>query len=589
MPRYFDALTSIGASLRAGLAYGLRAKLREGYTRADFRADAMAGLVVGVVALPLSMALAIASGVRPENGLYTAIVAGVACALLGGTRCQVTGPTAAFVVILLPIVTRFGVAGLLVAGLLAGAILIAMAAMRLGKLIQFIPHPVTTGFSAGIGTVIGVQQLQDFFGLQFAHRPESFVERLRMMWESRGSLNGWEVLIGGFSLAALILIPRITKRVPAPLIAMVLAALLVVALRQLAPGFHVETLGSKFHPVIDGVRYDGIPPLPPMPVWPWQYAGGLTIDWATFRELLPSAFAIAMLGAIESLLAAVVSDGLTGTKHDPNSELFAVGVGNILCPFFGGVAATGALARTATNIRAGARSPISTVIHALFVLACTLALAPLVAYMPMAAMAALLMMVAKNMAELRHFQHIVRVAPRSDVTVLLVCFGLTVLFDMVIAVAVGVVLAALLFMRRMSEITELTLDTATVRRLELPEGVRLYEIAGPLFFGAAQRAMDTLALTDGGRNRRLSVILNLEKVPVMDATGLVALETALDRLKRAGHKVILSGARPTVAALLERAGIKREPGKLALAPDVEAALSMAIVHQAREETAAASL
>src|SRR5215475_3564862 len=302
MPRYLDTLTAVGQSLKSGLAYGLRSKLREGYKRADLRADLMAGLVVGVVALPLSMALAIASGVRPENGLYTAIVAGVVCALLGGTRFQVTGPTAAFVVILLPVVTRFGVAGLLVAGLLAGAILIGMAAMRLGKLIQFIPHPVTTGFSAGIGTVIGVQQLQDFFGLQFAHRPESFVERLRMMWESRGSLNGWEVLIGGFSLAALILIPRITKRVPAPLIAMVLAALLVVALNGLVPGFHVETLGSKFHPVVNGVRYDGIPPLPPLPVLPWEYAGGLNIDFATFRELLPSAFAIAMLGAIESLL-----------------------------------------------------------------------------------------------------------------------------------------------------------------------------------------------------------------------------------------------------------------------------------------------
>jgi SulP family sulfate permease len=339
---------------------------------------------------------------------------------------------------------------------------------------------------------------------------------------------------------------------------------------------------------VNGVRYDGIPPLPPMPVWPWQYAGGLDLDFATLRALLPSAFAIAMLGAIESLLAAVVSDGLTGTKHDSNSELFAVGVGNLFCPFFGGIAATGALARTATNIRAGARSPISTVIHALFVLACTLALAPLVAYMPMAAMAALLLMVAKNMAEVRHFEHIVRVAPRSDVAVLLSCFGLTVLFDMVIAVAVGVVLAALLFMRRMAEITELTLDTDTVRRLELPDGVRLYEIAGPLFFGAAQRAMETLDFTDGGRNRRLSVILNLERVPVMDATGLVALETALDKLKRSGHKVILSGAQPTVAALLERAGIKREPGRLALAPDVESALSMAIVHQARESQIAPS-
>src|SRR5262249_7721938 len=224
--------------------------------------------------------------------------------------------------------------------------------------------------------------------------------------------------------------------IPAPLIVIVLAALLVVALERLVPGFHVETIGSRFHPVVNGVRYDGIPPLPPLPVLPWTYGGGIDLDLATLRALLPSAFAIAMLGAIESLLAAVVADGLSGTKHDPNSELFAVGVGNLLCPFFGGIAATGALARTPPNIRAGARSPVSPVIHALFILACTLALAPLVAYMPMAAMAALLLIVAKNMAEVRHFEHIVRVAPRSDVMVLLACFGLTVLFDMVISVCV---------------------------------------------------------------------------------------------------------------------------------------------------------
>jgi SulP family sulfate permease len=331
--------------------------------------------------------------------------------------------------------------------------------------------------------------------------------------------------------------------------------------------------------VVNGVTYDGIPPLPPMPLLPWNAGDGLHLDLATIRALLPSAFAIAMLGAIESLLAAVVSDGMSGTKHDPNSELFAVGIGNMLCPFFGGIAATGALARTATNIRAGARSPVATVIHALFILACTLVLAPLVAYMPMAAMAALLLVVAKNMAELRHFKHIVKVAPRSDVVVLLTCFSLTVIFDMVIAVSVGVVLAALLFMRRMSELTELKLDAETARELDLPEGVRLYRIAGPLFFGAAQRAMEALEVT--GAQRPLSVILGLEDVPVVDATGLVALETTIDKLQRAGHKVILAGARAPVAQMFEKAGIKMEPGKLRFAPDVDAALSMAIVHQAR--------
>ncbi len=298
MPRYLDTLTSVGESLRSGLAYGLRAKFREGYSKADLRADVLAGLVVGVVALPLSMALAIASGVRPENGLYTAIVAGIACAVLGGTRCQVTGPTAAFVVILVPIVTKFGVAGLLVAGMMAGVILVGMAVMRLGKLIQFIPHPVTTGFSAGIGLVIAVQQLQDFFGLKFPHRPETFVERLRFMWETRGTVNGWEILIGGFALEILLLIARVVKLIPAQIFAMALAAIDVVLLKKFVPDFHVETIGSKFHPIVDGKTYDGIPPLPPMPVLPWTYAGGIHLDFATIQALLPSAFAIAMLGAI---------------------------------------------------------------------------------------------------------------------------------------------------------------------------------------------------------------------------------------------------------------------------------------------------
>ncbi len=272
---------------------------------------------------------------------------------------------------------------------------------------------------------------------------------------------------------------------------------------------------------------------------------------------------------------------MSGTKHDPNSELFAVGIGNILCPFFGGIAATGALARTATNIRTGARSPISTVVHSLFILACTVVLAPLVAYMPMAAMAALLIIVAKNMAEVRHFKHIVKVAPRSDVVVLLTCFGLTVVFDMVIAVSVGVVLAALLFMRRMAELTEMKLDAETPRRLDLPDGVRLYHIAGPLFFGAAQRAMDALDITATASDRPLAVILDLELVPTVDATGLVALETTIAKLKSAGHKVIMAGARPQLTAMLDRAGIKREPGKIGFAPDVDAALSMALVHQLR--------
>lgn len=582
MARYLDTFTSGVASLRSSLAYGLRARLKEGYRGADLRADILAGLVVGVVALPLSMALAIASGVAPQYGLYTAIVAGVVCSLLGGTRCQVTGPTAAFVVILAPIVQRFGLGGLLVAGGLAGLMLVGMAAAKLGRLITFIPHPVTTGFTAGIAVVIATIQLKDFFGLTFA-APESYVDRWRCMWHARATASGWEVAVGAFTLALLIGLPRVIKKIPAPLLALALAGVAAALASKYLPGFHVATIGSRFHSTVNGHDVAGIPPLPPLPMIPWHApgAGGaaMTLSFATISALLPSAFAIAMLGAIESLLAAVVSDGMSGSKHDPNAELLALGLGNILCPFFGGIAATGALARTATNIRAGARSPIAATVHALFVLACTVALAPLVAYLPMAALAALLILVAKNMAEARHFVHILRVAPRSDVLVLLACFTLTVVFDMVLAVSVGVVLAALLFMRRMAELSETRLDAGTMAKLDLPKGVRLYEIAGPLFFGAAQKAMSVF---DSIGDQSLAVILYMAQVPVIDSTGLVALETVIARLKRGGHKVILAGLKPQPAEVIARAGIVREPGKLAFAPDLDSAVSLAIVHDARK-------
>lgn len=570
------------ASAREALAYGLRTRLAEGYHAADFRADLMAGLVVGVVALPLSMALAIASGVAPQYGLYTAIVAGLVCALLGGTRVQVTGPTAAFVVILVPIVTKFGLGGLLLAGLMAGLICVGLGLARLGRLIQYIPHPVTTGFTAGIAVVIATIQLKDVLGLKLAHAPESYVERWRAMWAARGSFAPSELGIALFTLALLVALPRVIKKIPAPLLALTAAAAVAALLTKLVPGFHVDTIGSRFQSVVDGRTVAGIPPLPPLPLLPWHMPGPdgkpLVLTFAMVQELLPAAFAIAMLGAIESLLAAVVCDGMTGTRHDPNSELIALGVGNILCPFFGGIPATGALARSATNVRAGARSPIAAMVHALFILACTIALAPLVAYLPMAALAALLLMVAKNMSEARHFAHILRVAPRSDVVVLVTCFMLTVMFDMVIAVSVGVVMAALLFMRRMAELTESKLDTGTMTKHALPEGVRLYQIAGPLFFGAAQKA---IAALDTVRDRPQVVILYLAQVPAIDATGLVAMETLLDKLKRGGHKVILAGMRRQVAEVLARAGIVREPGRLAIAPDLDAALSIAIVHAAR--------
>lgn len=574
---------AVAYSAKELLALGLRTRLREGYTTADFRADVMAALVVGVVALPLSMALAIASGVPPQMGLYTAIVAGIACSLLGGTRYQVTGPTAAFVVILVPIVHKFGIGGLLVAGMLAGLILIAMGLARLGKLMQFVPHPVTTGFTMGIAIVIAILQLKDILGLALPPTDGVF-NFLSAVWDARGRVNYWDLGIAGFTLTLLLALPPVWRRMPAPLLVLTMASLVVVVAGRISPAewhFHATTIGSKFtFSLGGGITGHGIPPLPPLPIVPWQKFS-FTLDYHTIRELLPSSFAIAMLGAIESLIAAVVADGMSGSRHDPNSELIAIGIGNLLCPFFGGVAATGALARTATNIRAGARSPLAAAMHAVFILACTIALAPLVSYLPMAALAALLVVVARNMSEARHFVRLTRIAPRHDVLVMLTCFVLTVVFDMVVAVTVGVVLAALLFMRRMSVLTKAALETPSELKFDVPPGVRVYEIAGPLFFGAAKSAMQALHVVGDDVH---TYILDMQRVPTMDATGLVALESVLDRLRRSKIKVIFSGLTPEVSETLVRAGIKRDAGKIAYAPSVETAISMAIVHAARLQT-----
>ena len=550
----------------------LRAVFAEGYSAADFRHDALAGLVVGIVALPLSMALAIAVGVPPQHGLYTAIVAGIACPLLGGSRFQVTGPTAAFIVILAPILVRQGLAGLLLAGGMAGVLLLTMGLFRLGRLIQFIPHPVTTGFTAGIGTVIGVLQLKDLLGLTPTRTPDHFLERVWSYLQARNSARGSELFIGLLTLAVLVLLPRWTKRIPAPLIALPLAAVAAWALH-----LEVATIGSRFVTIVDGVEVHGIPRLPPLPVLPWHLGAGLPLRLSTFRALFPSAIAIAMLGAIESLLSAVVADAMAGTRHDPDSELMALGVGNLLCPLFGGIACTGAIARTATGIRYGSRSPIATIVHAAVVLLAVLLLAPLISFLPMAALAALLVMVAWNMSEARHFAHMLRVAPKSDVAVLLACYGLTVVFDMVVAVTAGMVLAAFLFMRRMAEVASVQLvdEEHPHLKLQLPREVMLYEVNGPLFFGAAESAMDTLKAI-GSRPKVL--ILYLGAVPAMDVTGLVALESALSRLRQQGVFCIIAGLRPQPASVLKKAGVQEEVGRLHIVPTLENAAADALAY-----------
>jgi SulP family sulfate permease len=561
--------------LRLGAA--LSASLRHGYSRHDLRADLLAGIVVGIVALPLSMALAVASGVAPQHGLYTAILGGGLIALLGGSYVQVSGPTAAFVVILAPIAARFGLGGLVLATLMAGLLLVAMGAARLGGLIQFVPYPVTTGFTAGIAVVIATLQLKDFLGLSVAKMPEEYLERVVALGRALPTARWQDLVIGAFTLVMLLLWPRITRKVPAPLVALGLGGILAAALTHWLPGFEVATIRSRFHYELAGELRSGIPQLPPLPVLPWHLPGPdgapIGLSFGLVRTLMPSAFAIAMLGAIESLLSAVVADGMTGGSHDPDAELVAQGLGNIAAPFFGGIAATGALARTATNVRSGARSPLAAAFHALFVLVAVLLLAPVLGYLPMASLAALLLLVAWNMSEARHFAHALRVAPRSDVMVLLTCFGLTVVFDMVVSVTVGVLLAALLFMRRMAEVSGARLvDQHPLVGAGLPKDVLVYEVAGPLFFGAAAKAMSALQRVPSGVS---VVMLDLSSVPAMDATGLVSLESAVSRLQGMGIFVVLAGVQDQPMRVLARSGIHRHRDRIAVFRSLERAMAAA--------------
>ena len=573
-----------GLPLRALPAAALRAVLREGLPPGQLKRDLMAGFLVGIVALPLAMALAIAVGVPPQAGLYTAIVAGFVTALLGGSRIQVVGPTAAFIVVLAPVYARFGMAGLLLSGLLAGLILIGMGLLRLGKLIEYIPFPVTTGFTSGIAVVIAVLQVKDFLGLRVDHLPEHFAERAWALARALPTAS-WPACLVGLGTLAILLMPRLPKRwlarlpralrkIPAPLLALPLAGLAVWALTHLAPSLALETIGSRFHSEVGGQVVAGIPRVPPTPLWPWSAPGpegqAFGLSLATLRTLLPSAFAVAMLGAIESLLSAVVADGMARTRHDPDAELLALGVGNVVAPFFGGIPATGAIARTATNFRFGGRTPIAAMTHALTILLAILLLAPLVRFLPMASLAALLLLVAWNMSEAEHFAHTLKVAPRSDVAVLLTCFFLTVVFDMVIAVSVGVVLASLLFMRRMATLTEGHIAEPDHRALPgpMPEGVIIYDLSGPLFFGATERAMGAIRAI-GGEVR--VIIFRMEQVPTADVTGVVAMEGVLEEMARQRVKVILVGLQPPVRAVFARAGLGPVEDRLALVPDMEGA------------------
>ncbi|QFI55171.1 C4-dicarboxylic acid transporter DauA [Aeromonas simiae] len=559
-------------SVRLGVALR-QACFNEPYSLTRLGRDVVAGITVGIIAIPLAMALAIASGVPPQHGLYTAIVAGVVIALTGGSRFSISGPTAAFVVILYPVAQQFGLSGLLMATLISGIFLVLMGVARLGRLIEYIPNSVTLGFTGGIAIVIATLQIKDFFGLNVADMPETYLGKVEALAHALPTWQWGDSLVGVVTLLVLLLWPRLKLPVPGHLPAVLVGVGLGYGLHLV--GIDVATIGSQFHYTLaDGSQGSGIPPIAPELILPWSLPGpdGQPVVWnlATLERLLPAAFSMAMLGAIESLLCAVVLDGMTGRKHSSNAELVGQGIGNIMAPFFGGITATAAIARSAANVRAGATSPISGIIHALVVLAAILVLAPWLSWLPLSAMAALLLLVAWNMSEAHKAFDLIRRAPRSDVLVLLVCLSLTVIFDMVIAITFGVILASLLFMREVAKMTRLHNLTDDRRHAHaVPEGALLYKINGPLFFAAAERVFgELMSLIEGHQ----VLVLQMEAVTVLDAGGLSAFLQFEKQLAKQGVELRVAELQFQPLKTMARAKVHPVPGKLSFYPTLEEAL-----------------
>jgi sulfate permease, SulP family len=529
------------------------------YSRRDLGADLLAGLTVGLVALPLAMAFGIASGVTPQAGLYTAIVAGALISALGGSRVQIGGPTGAFVVIVAGIIAKFGVGGLALVTLMAGAILLVMGFTGLGSAVKFIPRPVTIGFTNGIALLIASTQIKDFLGLKTGDVPSAFLPRMTLLFHRLGTLDWRSLAISVASLAIILLLPRLTKRIPGSILAM-LGCTLFVALA----GLPVETIGSKFGGIPAGFPKLSLP----------------AFNFNQVLPLVPSAVTVALLAAVESLLSAVVSDSMTGHRHNSNVELVAQGIANLASPLFGGIPATGAIARTATNIRSGARTPVAGIVHAATLLAILLVAAPLARFVPLATLSAVLFVVAYNMGEWREIAIIVRLSA-ADIAVWAATFSLTVLADLTVAVEVGIILAALLYIYRISQTTTVAPVTEEYIRdgrphvlqdKQVPPYVAILRIHGPFLFGTTEKLAEATADLDVFP---AVVIVRLRNMTALDATGLHALETFAGRLRQSGRALLLCGARDQPASLLQKTDFIRKIGPENVLPHVEAALNRA--------------
>lgn len=538
------------------------------YSRADFMRDLMAGVIVGIVALPLAIAFGIASGVSPEKGIITAVIAGFVVSLLGGSRVQIGGPTGAFIIIVYGIVQEYGEAGLLVATLMGGVLLLLMGLFRLGTVIKFIPYPIIVGFTSGIAVTIFTTQVADIFGLDFGGEkvPGDFIEKWALYFRHFDTVNWWNTLVAVLSIAIIALTPKLMRRIPGSLVAIVVMTAAVWALRRYAGIDSIDTIGDRFT-----IRSEL--PAAALPA----------LDWEAVRSLFPVAVTIALLGAIESLLSATVADGVIEDRHDSNTELIAQGAANLLTPLFGGIPATGAIARTMTNINNGGRTPVAGIVHAVVLLLILLLLMPLAQYIPMACLAGVLAVVAYNMSGWRTFKALLR-NPRSDVAVLLITFFLTVVFDLTVAIEVGLLIACVLFLKRVMETTEISVIrdeidpsagtdlTLHEEHLTVPEGVEVYEINGPYFFGIATKFEELMAQM--GDRPRVRVI-RMRKVPFIDSTGLHNLTTLCEMSRREKIEVVLSGVNEQVHGALERAGIIEMLGGENVCPNIHVALERA--------------
>ena len=537
------------------------------YNRKTFTADLMAGMIVGIVALPLAIAFGIASGVSPEKGIITAIVAGFIISALGGSKVQIGGPTGAFIIIISGIIAQYGIQGLTIATLMAGVFLILMGVLRLGTIIKYIPYPIVVGFTSGIAVTIFTTQIKDLLGMQMSENPSDFIEKWLAYFHNIGNIDPWSTAMGLLSIVIITLTPRISKKIPGSLIAIIIVTIIALILKNYFDINTIETIGDRF-------SINAKIPEAQMP----------SLSWDAIKGLAGPAFTIAILGAIESLLSATVADGVTGDHHRSNTELIGQGIANLASPLFGGIPATGAIARTMTNINNGGRTPVAGIIHAVVLLLIFLFLMPLARYIPMACLAGVLVVVSYGMSGWRSFLAMLK-NPKSDITVLLLTFFLTIIFDLTIAIEVGLICACLLFMRRMSETSDVSviyneidlnedadIKAGNLENLTIPKGVEVYEINGPYFFGAGNRAEEMMRRFG---NDPVVRIIRMRKVPFIDSTGLHNLENLCLMSKKENVQIVLSGVNPKVEAVLVKNGFIELLGRENICNHIDIALQRA--------------